>query len=85
MRALCAFELALVPGHRRCRSRVLLLADVVLLRHLRRSEDVLLSFIHDRNLLATERAGQASAEFELPVIARHRRENSTSRLGCAVR
>src|SRR5688572_13293646 len=46
MRALCAFELALVPGHRRCRSRVLLLTDVVLLRHLRRSEDVLLSLIH---------------------------------------
>lgn len=50
MRALCAFELALVLGHRRCRSPFLLLTDVMLLRHLRRSEDVLPSLIHVQTL-----------------------------------
>jgi len=49
MRALCAFELALVLGHRRCRSLFLLLTDVVLLRHLRRSEDVLPSSVHGQD------------------------------------
>lgn len=52
MRALCAFELALILGRRRYRSRLLLLTDVVLLRHLRRSEDVLLSLIHTRTLVS---------------------------------
>jgi hypothetical protein len=50
MRALSAFELTLVLGHRRCRSPFLLLAEVVLLRHLRRLEDVLLFLIHSRTL-----------------------------------
>jgi hypothetical protein len=52
MRSLCAFELALVLGRRWCRSRLLLLTDVVLLRHLRRSEDALLSLIHTRTLVS---------------------------------